>query len=566
MTNLLILVKMQLKEQFNFKRLSLKGVSWFKIILSILAEVLKFAAVTALCYFVLLAAATLHLFSISNIVPTSVISLVFSIMLGLSIFSCTVGLTKSLYLSRDNSVLLTLPCLPIQVYLSKLIIFFIFELKRNFSFLVPLFIAYFILNGYGAVAYLWFLVCIVLISLFTVAIGALLSIPGMYIANFFRQRKLLQFITLGAFVALAVFALFFAISLIPDPAKGGINLVRDWSIVRLKINGFLEAYTANFTPLYDLARMMLGDTEMNVTQFHAGLTLLRFGILFVATAAFFGIGFLCVRPLFYKMASKPFEHLKRSVRPGKNRVLPPWLSSIWSELLTAIKSPDRLFFNAAMLISTPMLVFLLNKMFLAMNTNEHGEYMILAFNVLIILLLVLNANTYASSIYSRDGRSSYLIKTQPTRYFVLLVAKLVPTTLFVGASLIVTCAVLYSTLKISAGAITLLILSILAIYLAHLFYCAELDLMNPKYQLYASMGASENNPNEIKATVSAFLISFLMTAIVFLLSFLNEMSFVPFISDNKTAMFFKIFVVALAALAWRAFLFFQNIKLYYKEK
>jgi hypothetical protein len=235
-------------------------------------------------------------------------------------------------------------------------------------------------------------------------------------------------------------------------------------------------------------------------------------------------------------------------------------------MLTAMKSPDRLFFNVAMLISPSMLIFLLNKIMAKMDTSPRGDNMVIAFNILVILLLVLNANTYASSIYSRDGRSSYLIKTQPTRYFVLIVAKLVPTTLFVGASLIATCAILYATLPISSGATTFLILSILAIYLAHLFYCAELDLMNPKYQLYASMGASENNPNEIKATVSAFLISFFLTAVVFLLSFLNEMSFVPFIKDIQTALFFKIFIVAVAALAWRAVLFFQNIKLYYKEK
>ena len=144
MSSLLILIKMQLKEQLNFQRLELKGTNWFKITVSVLSAILKFALITALCGAFLIVAKLLSLFSLTDSVPSTVISLVFTVMMAASIVSCTVGLTRALYCARDNAVLLTLPCKPIQVYLSKLIIFFIFELLRNFSFVVPLFIAYFI--------------------------------------------------------------------------------------------------------------------------------------------------------------------------------------------------------------------------------------------------------------------------------------------------------------------------------------------------------------------------------------------------------------------------------------
>ena len=191
MKNLLILVKMQLKERLNFKRLDVKNVKIFNIVVSILGAVLKFFAVFALCFVFLFVAKRYHLFAI-NSVPSEVISLLFSVMLLLSVISCAIGLTKSMYYSRDNAVLLTLPCKPLEVYLSKLVIFFIFELKRNLSFMVPLFLAYFFSHGYGFFAYVWMLVCIVFISTLTVSIGALLSIPSMWVANFFRQHKWLQ--------------------------------------------------------------------------------------------------------------------------------------------------------------------------------------------------------------------------------------------------------------------------------------------------------------------------------------------------------------------------------------
>ena len=148
MRNLFILVTMQLKEQLNFQRLELKHINLFHVVVSTLAAILKFAFTVVLCVFALSMLKTLNVFSLTKYIPTSVISFLFCVMLLTSVFSCTIGLTKSLYYSRDNAILLTLPCKPLQVYLSKLTIFFVFELKRNLSFIVPLFLAYFYTHGY----------------------------------------------------------------------------------------------------------------------------------------------------------------------------------------------------------------------------------------------------------------------------------------------------------------------------------------------------------------------------------------------------------------------------------
>ena len=105
MSSLLILIKMQLKEQLNFQRFELTGTNWFKILVSVLGAILKFALVTALCGAFLIVAKLLGLFSLTNTVPSTVISLVFTLMMLASVVSCTVGLTKSLYFARDNAVL-----------------------------------------------------------------------------------------------------------------------------------------------------------------------------------------------------------------------------------------------------------------------------------------------------------------------------------------------------------------------------------------------------------------------------------------------------------------------------
>lgn len=554
MKNLLILVKMQLKEQLNFTRFELKHVNWWHVIFSIVAAILKFALVTALCGIFFYASQLAGLFSIDRTTPPSVASIVFNVMLFTSIVSCTIGLTKSMYFSRDNAILLTLPCIPLQVYLSKLIIFFIFEIKRNMSFVVPFFLAYFITQGYPFGFYPWLFVCIILVSLFTVSLGSILSIPAMWLANLFRQRKWLQMSCLAAIVGLATYALFFAISLIPE----NINLIEAWGTTYWKIQAVLTTYTTKWVLPYGISQLIIGERIGLVPVLPAGGTFFRLGILLGFIVVAFAIGLLIVRPLFYKMASKPFEHAKRYVRPKKNRQLPRPISAIWVEILGAVKGAARLFANVGVLIALPMLVFLLNKIFLAMDTRTFGDYMVVAFNVLIILLVALNTNCYIASVYSRDGRSSYLIKTQPARYWPLLLAKLFPNVFFMFFAMIATLVVMLVTVPFSTLQIILLMLGILVTYLAHLLFCAEQDLMNPQTELYATVGATESNINESRATLTAFICSFAITVVLFFLLWENR--------STMTAVFIKYLAVALAVLGYRLHMFFSKIKLYYKEK
>ena len=553
MKNLLILVKMQLKEQLNFTRFELKHVNWWSVIFSVVTAILKFALVTVLCAAFLIAAKFLNLFSLTSSVPPSVISLIFTVMLAASVLSCTVGLTKALYFSRDNAILLTLPCIPLQVYLSKLIIFFIFEVKRNFSFVVPMFLAYFITHSFPFRFYPWLLVCILMISLFTVGIGSLLSLPAMWISSIFRQRKWLQITCLVTAVAVATWMLFFAISLIPE----NINLVASWGTTYWEIQDFLNAYTTKMLLPFGITQMIIGELHNLTPLLLPGPTAFRFFILFGVTAVFFALGLLLVRPTFYKMASKPFEHVKKKTRPKKNRVLPRPISAIWIEILGAVKGASRLFANVAILIAVPMLVFLLNKIFLAMNTRAMGNYMVVAFNALIILLVTLNSNCYIASVYSRDGRSAYLIKTQPARYWPLLLAKLFPNVFFLLFAFIATFVVLLLTASLGLWQTVLLTVALLAVYLSHLLFCAEQDLMNPQIELYATVGASETNVNETRATLTAFLCSFAIAGILFLL--LLE-------SVGAISVFIKFLAVSLAVLFYRLNMFFSKIKLYYKEK
>lgn len=564
MKNLITLVKMQLKEKLNLKALEREKISPFQLFVNIVFALLKFAVITAVLAVLLYLVNYLGIFSSVQRTPTTVMSIAFGVMLIASIVSCTAGLTKAIYFSRDNAILLTLPCKPIQVFLSKLIIFFAFELKRNFGFIIPLFFAYYILHGYPAWTYLWIIVCFTLVSLFTVAVGTILSVPAMWISNIFRQNRYLQIGTLIVLVSGVIVGLFLAVSLIPK----NLDLLATWPIITLNIQRRLAQFAVDFKFYYDLTLMFLGEIyDIIYVSFSAVDTIVRFLILLGMTVGCLAVGMIIVLPIFYKMASTPFEYLKKAVKPRKNVVHSKKLTTFFTEFISAIKNPTRAFSNVGILISIPLLTFLLNRLFYAMNTDEIGDSLVITFNVMIILLIALNANTTASSIYSRDGRAAYLIKTQPTNPDILLFSKLMPDALYCIIGLIATTVILITQSNLGALDAIVLMLGILTIYFAHLMYCAEQDLLNPQYEIYATVGATDNNPNETKATLTAFIIAFLTAGATFLL-LLDKSEAIGVIklgSLSLDTVYLKIFLVGLGCMLYRVYLYFSTIKLYYKE-
>ena len=552
---------MQLKEKLNLKNIELQGVNPFKLLVSVVFSILKFSVITVV--FV----ALLYGVNYTGIKTTpALMSMVYAVMLVASLISCTFGLTKAMYFSNDNAILLTLPCKPIQVYLSKLIIFFAYELKRNLMFVTPLFFAYFIMRGYPIGAYFWAILCFAMVSLFTVAISSILSIPFMWISSIFRQRRALQIGTLVCIVSAVVVVLFYVVSLIPET----LDLRATWRITINQVFNFTTNFSQKFSFYYDLTRVFLGNLS-NGTDivYNIGATAANFFIVVGMTTGLFALGLLIALPLFYKMASTPFEYLKKAVDAKKNHVTGKYITTFYTEFISSIKNSSRTFTNVGIMLSVPFLIYLLNKIFYAMNTTELGESLVAGFNVMIILLVVLNANTSAASIYSRDGRAAYLIKTQPTNPAIILFSKLLPDAMFCIISLIATFVVLTISSKMGILNALFLMLGIMFIYFAHLMYCAELDIMNPQHEIYATVGAADNNPNETSSTLSAFIVSFLTAGVVILL-LIDTSAGIRVINFSETlslsTVYLKLFLVSLGYAVYRVFLYFSNIKLYYKEK
>ena len=107
------LVLMQLKDKLDWSFLKSTKKTIFKIVF----DIIKFVAITAIIFVGFYLLSFLRILSLLPGIPLEVITVIFMIMFILSIIVCTTSLKNSLYLSKDNFMLLTLPVSKSKLFL-----------------------------------------------------------------------------------------------------------------------------------------------------------------------------------------------------------------------------------------------------------------------------------------------------------------------------------------------------------------------------------------------------------------------------------------------------------------
>ncbi|MBQ7344302.1 MAG: hypothetical protein IJW53_06050 [Clostridia bacterium] len=542
------LVKMQLKEKMDLSYLRSTRALIFKLVWLII----EFAAITAVLTVLFNYVKLLGLFSLVHDIPVSVISLIFAVMLLLSVITDTAGLMKSLYFSKDNTVLLTFPATPSLVFFSKLAVYYVYELRKSFMFTIPMFIAFGIAKGYNPYYYPWLLLMFGLITVVPVLLSALLSIPAMYIYVFLNRVRVLQYILYASAGAVAILLVYSLIGLIPE----NINFIETWGETYWEIQSFLNSYVKSFAAIYAFTELIVGRT-VGITSyvFHSG-TLPTLLVVIALALVLLALCFVCSKPLFCRMAATPFEFKKKNAaRARKNKQHSPFLSALKKEWTSGLRSNYFIKLGGILIVIMPMAIYLLNKLYSAMNTRYLGTQMTVCFNVMIMLLILLMTNIDIASVYSRDGASSYLNKVQPAPYALLLYSKLFFPMVIAFVGTLVTTSVFHAYSALSTVDNLMLGVTVYTVYVAHLFSSAESDIMNPQHKQYATFNEQSGNPNESGAAILAVLLS----AVVFLVGL--------FFSSSSTAgVWTRIGIVTTVAAVFKVITYLSKIKAFYKEK
>lgn len=305
------LVMMQLKDKLNFSFKADKKGALTKLLLF----VIMFIGVTAIIAVVFLLANMLTVFGTSHDVPISIFNLFFITMILFSMMGCIIQLTNSLFFSKDNLVLLSYPVRSNVVFLSKLVVFYVIELIKEVMFVIPMFLAYGIMYGFSVGYFFWAILMFFIIAAIPVAIASLLSIPFMFIKMFLTKRPLLQdLFFLAVMIALTVLV-FIVINMIPE----NLHFLTKWSdTYRPIVIDFANNYEIWFTPLYYVSALVTGATQ-NIDSpklIHStfnGQTPIILGSVLGGLIILFVLAYLLAKPLFFKIAVKPFEYNKKII-------------------------------------------------------------------------------------------------------------------------------------------------------------------------------------------------------------------------------------------------------------
>lgn len=548
MSGLKALTMMQLKDKVDMSYLKSTKKTIFKVVLS----VVKFAIITALIWVGFFLLDFLNLVSLLPGIPQNFFTVVFTIMMLLSIIVSTYGQMKALYFGKDNQLLLTLPANKSTIFSSKILVHYFYELIRNLNYIMPLLLAYGIINAMPVLYWIWLIPAYIILTAVPVVIGALLSIPAMLVAILLKNNKWLQYPLVVVCVCAIVLGLIGIITIIPD----NFDLLGSWGTTYWEIQDFINGFCEIFAPFGYLAIFAVGERNGISNHIFTTNQLLIILFLILGMVAVMAITFVLVRPIYFKMASVPFEFKKVKVNKiFANSKHSPGNAIVRKEGKLLLRDSEKLLSLGSIAIALPISILLLNKIFAAMDTRFTGMNMAVGFNILLILLIALSSNARLSYIYSEEGASSYLNKTSPQTYLKLLFNKLVINMSIMSASILATTIILAHFQGLDALQGIELFAFIEFLYLSHMLISAELDIMNPQNEQYQTTGGHANNPNETKSTILGFVLSALFAFLTYF-----------FVLDNYKVVWLKMMLMAGALLLIRVWLYINKIKVYYKEK
>ena len=231
------LVLLQAGEKFRGVKKGQVKQSIFRTFLKVLAAV----AVTVILFVVFNYIKTSFAFTFDKELFTTVIFLTQII----SIITCVGSMMDVLYNSKENTMLLAFPCNYNEIFISKIIVFALEEIRKSCFFILPFLLSYGLVSGAGVFYWVQLIPLWIFIVLFPVLFSAIISIPAIFVKKFLGNHPVL----FGVLVALllgGVFALVtYALSFLPTPVRLIAfynSFMRAFRAILIKINKFSLFY------------------------------------------------------------------------------------------------------------------------------------------------------------------------------------------------------------------------------------------------------------------------------------------------------------------------------------
>ena len=416
---------LQLRDKIDF--------SWVKsrktLIQTIVFGVLKFAVVAALTFGVLFLLTYIGFIKTKHDDILPIFTIFLGVMFVLSVASSTYNLMKSLYFADDNKVLITLPVTPNKLFLSKIFVYYVFEVKKALDILIPCIVGFlaFEIADFKIVeitfwSFIWMIIPVLIFVAIQVLTASILSIPFLYIYRFFKKNPILDLVGVAVLLAVGLFAVIRLISLIP----ADIDLDVSWPSFVSKFESLIFILDKYMYPINLYSRIFFGEVAKTMSPHYVitGFTFVRAAISLGAIVVLGLLVFFLIKPFYFKMINKTFEFDKNpNLAQKKNIRHKKYVTYANKEFKLSFRDFDISGSYLAIYIIVPILLYFMDKVISAISTSMRGDNIAIAVNILLTILPLLASNSTIATLYSKEGRTAYITKTNPVNPFVPLTSK-----------------------------------------------------------------------------------------------------------------------------------------------
>ncbi len=492
MSQILKLFKFQLDNKYNlFKSRDVKA-----FFISLFKSICLIGAITLVLYLILNKIFTLLFITINQ----NAISVVLLVTQAISFAFAIASTINTLYMSKDNELLMVLPVTFNQLFVSKIMVLYVSELIFNTLYMLPVFLCLGWLGRLSIVYFASLIFIIPLLPLLPIALASILSIPIMFVLKFFKRHNVLSIVSILLVVA-TVFVLYMSFV---TKLSSVINIAEKQVATGLKINNWLVSTGSKIIVYYQIALAML-----NFKYFYFPLAFLGGSVLLVVMC------FALIKPFYYKISTINLETtsvVRTKHRPFKHRGV--FAELFINEVRMVFRSPGYIFQFFLFPLFMPLIVFTYDKLLINIAVNQAGQNMIFGSHVLVLGIIALMSNTISSIAISKEGGTFYIAKTTPINYRVQALAKLSFNAVFtVGAILVTTIVTIIATdLNVWIALLSSLVVTILA--LGHICHSFDLDLQKPVLDWYDNSEISTIGKNTTKSMIYALALPVLLCLII----------------------------------------------------
>lgn len=321
----------------------------------------------------------------------------------LGVFGSVFNTYASLYLSKDNELLLSLPIPPSKILSSRIVIVYGLSLLYSGLVWLPASIMYYIFGGPGVLAIIFTVLLLFIISLFVTVLTCIL---GFFVAALAVRLKNNAIITVFITLA-AIGGYYFVWFRMTDTLKG---IVLNSALAGSKIKKWGNVF-------YLLGKASAGDIKSMVI-FTALTVLLFAACIFVLSKTFLGISTLKGGKKKSSVPAKTAKKQKKTSSTLLTRELKRFLSSPTYMLNCALGTLIGPVCAIAVIIKRKALLDIIKVLGSSFDVYDYLPVLLAA-----VGLLILSMNTLSTPSISLEGRQLWIIRSMPVNTADILKAK-----------------------------------------------------------------------------------------------------------------------------------------------